>query len=503
MLRMMKRYHLNYHLLPRNSFEIVPGKEIVFSSYPGALSSQDDFYVVTGPSEAAENAHKIVVAGTAIDNYSNALWSKVNTDKVLTTARVMVANRLASDGKSWSKNLEKYNSGTGNKQWVVADYGRLIRILLEQQAVQTNTLHIIEPQMTSRTALEKDDLSAHIIHVEARKSDDAAPSIRLWEVKGKNAESRESMHETQLVLETSQLFEHGEVSTLQSKEDLDAAQDMSETLDGEESFDNVESVDLNDAEWLDRSFMRSRRKFSSYKGLLWVVEQLPDLIRYSDRSHTLHKAGYWASYGLPYFKFEVVGDFIFQQDGAPPHWHLAVRGYLNEMLPQRWIGHGAAEDPKAVLFRKNQRNATDLRSVVSLMRSTNPLPDVLSSTNTQHVIAGRGDLALGAPVGTTDTKIFAGFPGQLSSLHAIAGPSYNVDSTSNDVPPHKQQQNVAKGRRALRMLGRVLNEVSYEVKEKAYGTMVRPMLEYAAAVWDPYVEVQENWKRCREGKQDR
>ncbi|KAJ8871054.1 hypothetical protein PR048_027358 [Dryococelus australis] len=41
---------------------------------------------------------------------------------------------------------------------------------------------------------------------------------------------------------------------------------------------------------------------------------------------------------------EAVGDFMFQQDGAPPHWHLAVRGYLNEMLPQRWTGHEAAGD---------------------------------------------------------------------------------------------------------------------------------------------------------------
>ncbi|KAJ8872306.1 hypothetical protein PR048_025910 [Dryococelus australis] len=49
---------------------------------------------------------------------------------------------------------------------------------------------------------------------------------------------------------------------------------------------------------------------------------------------------------------------------------------------------------------------------------------------------------------------------------------------------------VAKGRRAVGMLGRVLNGISCDVKEKAYGTMVRPMLEYAAAVWDPYVEVE-------------
>lgn len=29
---------------------------------------------------------------------------------------------------------------------------------------------------------------------------------------------------------------------------------------------------------------------------------------------------------------------IFQQDGAPPHWALAVRDFLNEVYPGRWIG---------------------------------------------------------------------------------------------------------------------------------------------------------------------
>jgi hypothetical protein len=31
-------------------------------------------------------------------------------------------------------------------------------------------------------------------------------------------------------------------------------------------------------------------------------------------------------------------DFIFQQDGAPPHWHWDVRRFLNEYLSQRWVG---------------------------------------------------------------------------------------------------------------------------------------------------------------------
>ena len=38
------------------------------------------------------------------------------------------------------------------------------------------------------------------------------------------------------------------------------------------------------------------------------------------------------------------GDFYFQQDGAPPHWALDVRAYLNAELPGRWIGRAAATD---------------------------------------------------------------------------------------------------------------------------------------------------------------
>ena len=29
---------------------------------------------------------------------------------------------------------------------------------------------------------------------------------------------------------------------------------------------------------------------------------------------------------------------IFQQDGAPPHWGLEVRQFLNETFSDRWIG---------------------------------------------------------------------------------------------------------------------------------------------------------------------
>ena len=39
-------------------------------------------------------------------------------------------------------------------------------------------------------------------------------------------------------------------------------------------------------------------------------------------------------------------DILFQQDGAPPHYALRVRDYLNEVFPQRWFGRrGSVEWP--------------------------------------------------------------------------------------------------------------------------------------------------------------
>lgn len=37
-------------------------------------------------------------------------------------------------------------------------------------------------------------------------------------------------------------------------------------------------------------------------------------------------------------------NFIFVQDGAPPHWHSQVRNYLDERLPGRWIGRASEEN---------------------------------------------------------------------------------------------------------------------------------------------------------------
>ncbi|KAJ4435043.1 hypothetical protein ANN_23616 [Periplaneta americana] len=46
---------------------------------------------------------------------------------------------------------------------------------------------------------------------------------------------------------------------------------------------------------------------------------------------------------LPQLEQDIEG-LIFQQDGAPPHYHVDIRNELNTRLPRRWIGCAGRED---------------------------------------------------------------------------------------------------------------------------------------------------------------
>ena len=39
-----------------------------------------------------------------------------------------------------------------------------------------------------------------------------------------------------------------------------------------------------------------------------------------------------------------ISKLIYQQDGAPPHFHHDFHGYLNDALPSRWIGRTSKDD---------------------------------------------------------------------------------------------------------------------------------------------------------------
>ncbi|GFV47658.1 uncharacterized protein TNCV_1708541 [Trichonephila clavipes] len=43
-------------------------------------------------------------------------------------------------------------------------------------------------------------------------------------------------------------------------------------------------------------------------------------------------------------------NFIWQQDGASPRWHLSVRDWLNITLPKKWIGRKVPPDKACMAF---------------------------------------------------------------------------------------------------------------------------------------------------------
>ncbi|XP_033098666.1 putative phospholipase B-like 2 [Anneissia japonica] len=113
MIRIMKKYDFGFHTV-KDGQELIPGREMSFSSYPGALYSGDDFYVIN---------NGLVTLETTIGNSNPILFKYIQPEgKMFEMIRNMVANRLASTASEWADIFTKYNMGTYNNQWMVVDY---------------------------------------------------------------------------------------------------------------------------------------------------------------------------------------------------------------------------------------------------------------------------------------------------------------------------------------------------------------------------------------------
>jgi len=110
MLRIYKHY----------SFDLAApawkGSSTSFSSYPGILSSVDDFY------NTKETNLAVVQTTNSIFNVT--LYEQVTHESVLTWQRMRVANAVASTGKEWFEVFKTQNSGTYNNQYMVVDLSK-------------------------------------------------------------------------------------------------------------------------------------------------------------------------------------------------------------------------------------------------------------------------------------------------------------------------------------------------------------------------------------------
>ena len=92
----MTRIFKEYRFVSNNGIE--KSKTQVFSSYPGRLSSTDDYYYLDS---------KISIMGTSLSFKNQELYSLIKPQSLLTWVRTNVANRMASSGEEWAQIFEK------------------------------------------------------------------------------------------------------------------------------------------------------------------------------------------------------------------------------------------------------------------------------------------------------------------------------------------------------------------------------------------------------------
>ncbi|ESU37891.1 Lysophospholipase [Giardia duodenalis] len=122
-LRVMKIYDFNFQTLNTTA------QQISFSSYPGFVSSVDDFYIVKGIEKTTGHPIKFSVIETSynIMNTTAALSaiSQASNTSVLTWSRAMAANLIASSAANWPEVFTNKISYTYNDNWLITDYAVL------------------------------------------------------------------------------------------------------------------------------------------------------------------------------------------------------------------------------------------------------------------------------------------------------------------------------------------------------------------------------------------
>uniref|UniRef100_A0A8B9K679 Phospholipase B-like n=1 Tax=Astyanax mexicanus TaxID=7994 RepID=A0A8B9K679_ASTMX len=105
--------------------------KVSFSSYPGLLSSLDDFYLL---------GNGLLITQTTNSVFNTSLYALVTPEALLAWQRVRLANSLAHTGEEWAQVFSRYNSGTYNNQYMVVD---LNRVLLGRE-IKDGALTVVE-----------------------------------------------------------------------------------------------------------------------------------------------------------------------------------------------------------------------------------------------------------------------------------------------------------------------------------------------------------------------
>ena len=140
--RIFKEYNFNYN------HPSVKAHNVMFSSYPGSIASNDDFYFTS---------KGLVIIETTNANYNSSSFDLISEESLLCWQRVQLSNRMATTAKEWTEIFSQYNSGTYNNQYMSLDTKNIE--FGEHPSIKENTLMILE-QMPG--LIEINDVTDHL-----------------------------------------------------------------------------------------------------------------------------------------------------------------------------------------------------------------------------------------------------------------------------------------------------------------------------------------------------
>ncbi|XP_049513987.1 putative phospholipase B-like 2 [Dermacentor silvarum] len=161
------------------------------------------------------------------------------------------------------------------------------------------------------------------------------------------------------------------------------------------------------------------------KDTLWIIEQMPGIMRQKDVSEILQKQKYWPSYNVPYFE----DVFIISGQAALVAQYGDYFTYDN--------------NPRAKIFRRDHVKVTDTDSMMALMRYNDYTRDPFSRCNCTppynpvYAVSSRYDLLdphgkydipkmYRRPVGGMDTKLTSYERFQKLQFFGVSGPSWDT-----------------------------------------------------------------------------
>lgn len=375
MHRIFKKYNFSYTMYGNEKKK----SEVMFSSYPGTLTSTDDYYVIN---------RKIVVLETTLEMLDKTIYERnmPNADThVPNYIRISVANRLANSGKEWTEIFKQNNSGTYNSQWMIVDYAKF-KDLFTNGSVKDSGFNAFN--------LNK---NFNINH------------------KGNNAGLNSNS-----ILKESLFDSFNEINSNNNRNNIYNKPPKS-------SYDDLTTLNQNNFNY-DFNFKQIGNEFfynsnTQASEIFFLLEQVPGYIEIKDMTSHLLDKGFWGSYNRPYF------EKIYKTSG------------YEEMMRRYGKTYSYYDNPRAILINHEIHKVKSIEDMKIFMQmNSSPFDgNHMNALSPRYDLVENSDVK--RPSGGIDSKIVNSGLISAGTVLAISGPSkisgaapFNWDDWPNE--PH-------------------------------------------------------------------